>query len=87
MIALGASCVRCPQCDGDGLLERTTGGCGRGPAAMSPAEVEALRAPLDDTHRCFRRAVAAMSAATAALADLTVALAPLLRRRGEGGSQ
>ena len=41
------------------------------------AEVEALRAALDDTHRCFRRAIEAMSAAAAALADLTVALAPL----------
>jgi hypothetical protein len=40
-------------------------------------EVEALRAALDDTHLCFRKAIEAMSAAAGALADLTVALAPL----------
>lgn len=44
---------------------------------VNPADVRALRAALDETHSTFHKAITAMTAATAALADLTVALAPL----------
>jgi hypothetical protein len=51
---------------------------------MTPAEIRKLRAALDETDKRMHRAVEAMANMVVAFGNLTAALRPLLKRKGNG---